>query len=598
MAHDPELESALCRVRFLADERWQTSECARKNQELLRAFHAAGPPRFRRASGGARTVRRVIPNSRLARYGDYPYDEAREFIYTVADRDVRGRAKDPEIPSALDGEPWMLPEVGYYFSLYTRFAARRLNQLKQYSNRVKRVANNSGCGTSMNSQDCAIYMSPPLYSKNYFLSTQLTNRYYHLPRFVSTVDQSVSHIRDFSASASFCQQNLEYYDEFKLRGLIQAKSVQQLWLGDNQHYLVSTLRTTTATDSFAQGCRFAYQSRKCSYQSTKRCPKQWYKNRPFLDVNVSGFQSNIQPRIFNIDNALIPHQICPLLAVTNCTARSSMYQTPPPFQNQMRSLLPPIPTPTIVNPLAINVYNNSLTPQSLRIPHPISSLHDNDYSNSLMNSAGGPEKVAAALTKVKTWLKKVYPKRGRDMKKPKRMMSHPFALQLRTHLDNTDSPSQKSKQEAERGLPVDVEKCFADLEKEAIEQYQSSADDLLKKPITPSEETFMELERQALEQYQMKETRENSRISNGAKTVKSDCDSPVNLETAPLGKAAQSRASTHRDSYKVALLRKTNTAVQSKDERDHALGKLNSKSNIPVKGKIKVTPVKTNIKER
>lgn len=60
-------------------------------------------------------------------------------------------------------------------------------------------------------------------------------------------------------------------------------------------------------------------------------------------------------RIFNIDNALIPRQICPLLAVTNCTARSSMYQTPPPFQNQMCSLLPPIPTPTIVNPLAINV---------------------------------------------------------------------------------------------------------------------------------------------------------------------------------------------------------------------------------------------------
>lgn len=69
------------------------------------------------------TVRDVIPQSRLAQYGNFSYDNDREMIYN---REKPGEKVDEERKIREQGrfEPWMLPEVENEFRRLTRNCAQ------------------------------------------------------------------------------------------------------------------------------------------------------------------------------------------------------------------------------------------------------------------------------------------------------------------------------------------------------------------------------------------------------------------------------------------------------------------------------------------
>lgn len=79
---------------------------------------------FNTPSEYSQTVQNVIPNSRLAQYGDYPYDENREQLYTVDDMPAE------YIPNYIfvkesELEVWMLQDVEEEFKRLTFVSSSR-----------------------------------------------------------------------------------------------------------------------------------------------------------------------------------------------------------------------------------------------------------------------------------------------------------------------------------------------------------------------------------------------------------------------------------------------------------------------------------------
>lgn len=69
------------------------------------------------------TVRDVIPQSRLALYGNYPYDNDREAMYN-REKSFRLPEERPVFRNEPDPEPWMLPEVEKKFIKLIRNCSR------------------------------------------------------------------------------------------------------------------------------------------------------------------------------------------------------------------------------------------------------------------------------------------------------------------------------------------------------------------------------------------------------------------------------------------------------------------------------------------
>ncbi|KAI4467634.1 hypothetical protein MML48_2g00013287 [Holotrichia oblita] len=109
------LKDAYGNVTFYANKTW-TNDCylyQKTNQELY-ARHIKIQEAFTEEVTRPRTVRDSIPQSKLAKYSNYVYDEARELSYTPNTNDIMFhytcRCKDEAIE-----EPWMLPEVEQLF---------------------------------------------------------------------------------------------------------------------------------------------------------------------------------------------------------------------------------------------------------------------------------------------------------------------------------------------------------------------------------------------------------------------------------------------------------------------------------------------------
>nr|CAD7572119.1 unnamed protein product [Timema californicum] len=119
------LESAYAKVGLHADPVWLINEpdvYQRANQVLWvcynRLWHHTRSfrvnyvlPQNRRQT---RSVRDTIPFSRLARYGNYRYNEERESHYTCDDESGDARY-EPIVCPEENPEPWMLPEVEQEF---------------------------------------------------------------------------------------------------------------------------------------------------------------------------------------------------------------------------------------------------------------------------------------------------------------------------------------------------------------------------------------------------------------------------------------------------------------------------------------------------
>lgn len=91
-----------------------------------------------------KSVRDVIPNSRLASYGNYEYNEERENTY---------KTDDNEGPVSLSNfcwtevtEPWMLPEVEKHFAWLTSNGPRSNRELLGFTlkrNQIRSIRSNT-----------------------------------------------------------------------------------------------------------------------------------------------------------------------------------------------------------------------------------------------------------------------------------------------------------------------------------------------------------------------------------------------------------------------------------------------------------------------
>lgn len=78
-----------------------------------------------------RTVRDCIPNSKLAKYSNYEYNDSRELSYTANDfRQAPSLFFTDEFKNYAEKEPWMLEEVDSFYKWYTIY---QMNVYKQES---------------------------------------------------------------------------------------------------------------------------------------------------------------------------------------------------------------------------------------------------------------------------------------------------------------------------------------------------------------------------------------------------------------------------------------------------------------------------------
>ncbi|RVE51803.1 hypothetical protein evm_003606 [Chilo suppressalis] len=108
-----------CRISQILQETTVESQSVQINNqaELTDKRPNTGPSQENGNSSGRRSVKDVIPESRLAQfYGNYYYDEVREKCYTSPNERTSGRGY---IGQGCDNsdltECWMLPEVEYWF---------------------------------------------------------------------------------------------------------------------------------------------------------------------------------------------------------------------------------------------------------------------------------------------------------------------------------------------------------------------------------------------------------------------------------------------------------------------------------------------------
>ncbi|CAH1100406.1 unnamed protein product [Psylliodes chrysocephalus] len=125
-------------VGFSADNTWskEFNSYQQTNMDLLMREKGLIEPKSLELR--PRTVRDCIPNSKLAKYSNYEYNDSRELSYTLDD------FKPPinyeyNFAGEIEKEPWMLEEVNRFFKLYTEFY-KSLVDTKEDQNRLKFVS--------------------------------------------------------------------------------------------------------------------------------------------------------------------------------------------------------------------------------------------------------------------------------------------------------------------------------------------------------------------------------------------------------------------------------------------------------------------------
>ncbi|XP_074035942.1 uncharacterized protein [Leptinotarsa decemlineata] len=114
-------------VAYSADKTWKTeySNLWKSNMDLLMMENQLQEPKP--VELRPRTVRDCIPQSKLARYSNYEYNDSRELSYTMEDLKVSNDFSD-EFFDEPNKEPWMLEEVNDYYKFYTDKIENKDNQ--------------------------------------------------------------------------------------------------------------------------------------------------------------------------------------------------------------------------------------------------------------------------------------------------------------------------------------------------------------------------------------------------------------------------------------------------------------------------------------
>ncbi|KAF5279664.1 hypothetical protein FQA39_LY18248 [Lamprigera yunnana] len=137
-------------IEFFASTTWQESNSYQQlNQELLSKESAAQDTLFSDAQF-PRTVRDVIPDSRLAQYSNYEYNEERESCYVPTSRTFTFYYPCTYKRESIK-EPWMLPEIEQFFiwfSYTTHFNVLEQLPLEDLEDPVKTDRNYPPCDYS------------------------------------------------------------------------------------------------------------------------------------------------------------------------------------------------------------------------------------------------------------------------------------------------------------------------------------------------------------------------------------------------------------------------------------------------------------------
>ncbi|XP_076391587.1 uncharacterized protein LOC105663958 isoform X1 [Megachile rotundata] len=127
-SYDEELfNSAYANISLIADKAWSFDKedpFQKFNRSLWIEYRKVAAKYKENVNRRAKRVRDVIPESRLASYGNYEYDEERENLYKSSTDDDATSAPLPNFCWTEVTESWMLPDVQKYFGWLTSNGSR------------------------------------------------------------------------------------------------------------------------------------------------------------------------------------------------------------------------------------------------------------------------------------------------------------------------------------------------------------------------------------------------------------------------------------------------------------------------------------------
>ncbi|CAL7946487.1 unnamed protein product [Xylocopa violacea] len=155
-SYDEELlNSAYANVSLIADKAWTFDEedpFRKLNQSLWTQNHKLTAKYKGNGTYRTKRVRDVIPDSHLASYGNYEYNEERESMYKPDENS--GPVPQPNFCWTEVTEPWMLPEVEKLFAWLTSSRPRSNREFSATRLPEPDEASKIGCGIKSHWEDC------------------------------------------------------------------------------------------------------------------------------------------------------------------------------------------------------------------------------------------------------------------------------------------------------------------------------------------------------------------------------------------------------------------------------------------------------------
>ncbi|XP_043529098.1 uncharacterized protein LOC122538791 [Frieseomelitta varia] len=285
LSYDEELlNSAYANVSLIADKAWTIDKedpFQKLNQSLSIQNYKLTAKYRENGTYRTKSVRDVIPNSRLASYGNYEYNEDRESVY---------KSDDNSSPVSLPNfcwtevtEPWMLPEVEKHFAWLTSGgvarSSRELLALTLTRTSVTRIpepddVSKVGCGFKSHWEDYArsLRLSPTgkKARTNHHEPSKETNLIGNTPAIELTYLGLESDPSEKSDDRYECQRyTIENSMEMQLHVRVTSDAVRNLWKtgGGNarQQFLQQRMRLQCCS-KLQQPCEQNSQSKERQQQ--------------------------------------------------------------------------------------------------------------------------------------------------------------------------------------------------------------------------------------------------------------------------------------------------------------------------------------------
>ncbi|XP_012234840.2 uncharacterized protein [Linepithema humile] len=229
---DELLNSAYANVSLIADKAWtfDPEDPFRKLNHSLWIQSCEITAKYEKNSDyRPRLVRDVISESRLAKYGNYEYDEQHERMYRPDDGKSSGSGLCHFRPATEAVEPWMLPEVQEHF-------ARLISPSRTRSHREPSAISILKCNTLRreNENVCSNFQSD--WSENSKKRRQKIDLkesrkigLYGESLSTHKSDESESHERSTKTFARHQRYTVETIAEIQLQSRIESDAVRDIW---------------------------------------------------------------------------------------------------------------------------------------------------------------------------------------------------------------------------------------------------------------------------------------------------------------------------------------------------------------------------------